>query len=259
MTNKNTYKIVTLASVLAVCAVLSACSVISDKYDDTLTWSEKTTYQKAQDALEAKDYTNAVKYFELFEGRFPLNKLSKQALFNTAYAYHKNGDKAMAAQAVERFIAQYPNDEQVDYAYYLRGIIYFNDNLGLFGRFAESSYSQRDPQSMRQSYEAFKMLLARFPQSKYSVDALDRMRFIINSLADHDVKIAQYYYKKGAYLAAANRGAQALKEYDKAPAIEEALFIMYKSYAELGLKEQSMQAKQILDKNFPKSKFLANF
>lgn len=241
----------------AICAVtLSACSTFSDKYDNTLTWSSNTLYNEGKEALENKDYGNAAKYFELFEGRFPLNKEARQALLNTAYAYHKNDDKLLASQAIERFIELYPNDEYIDYAYYLRGVIFFNDDLGLLGRFAEKSYNERDPQSMKTSYAAFKALIERFPKSKYTNDALDRMRFIVNSLAMHDVKIARYYYQRGAYLASANRAEQAIKDYERAPATEEALFIMMKSYEFLGMKDLEQNSKATLAKNFPNSKFL---
>jgi outer membrane protein assembly factor BamD len=253
---KNNSAKILLFSLMLSC--LSACSVLPDKYDETLTWSEKTLLDKAQEAFNDKDYGNATKYFELFEGRFPLNKMARTALLNTAYAYHKNGDKIPAAQSIERFIELYPNDEQVDYAYYLRGLIYFNDNLGLFGRFAQEGYADRDPQSMKTSYIAFKALIERFPKSKYTPDALDRMRFIVNSLATHDVNIARFYYKKGAYVAAANRAQQVLTEYDRAPATEEALSIMYKSYEILGMKELRDSAYSTLEKNFPKSKFLSS-
>jgi outer membrane protein assembly factor BamD len=259
--NSNSFSVSIKQVIKTLCCIgfalgLVACSILPDKFDETLTWSEKTLYDNGQEALKDKDYTNAAKYFELFEGRFPLNKLAKQALLNTSYSYYKNDDKALASQAVERFIELYPNDEQVDYAYYLRGLIYFNDDLGLLGRFAESSYSERDPQSMKTSYAAFKALVERFPKSKYTPDALDRMRFIVNSLATHDMLIARYYYQRGAYLAAANRAEQVIKEYERAPAIEEALFIAYKSYDALGIKDLKESAYATLLKNFPASKFL---
>ncbi len=237
-------------------ASVSACSILPDKYDETLSWSEKKLYENGQESLKDKDYNTSAKYFELFEGRFPLNKLAKQALLNVSYSYYKGGEKQAASQAAERFIELYPNDDQVDYAYYLRGLIYFNDDLGLFGRFAESSYSERDPQSMKTSYTAFKALVERFPKSKYTPDALDRMRFIVNSLATHDMLIARYYYQRGAYLAAANRAEQVIKEYERAPAIEESLFIIFKSYDVLGIKDLKDNAYATLLKNFPNSKFL---
>jgi outer membrane protein assembly factor BamD len=237
-------------------ALLIGCSVLPDKYDETSGWSEQKLYQEAQEALKAKSYEQAAKYSEAFEGRFPLSKLSKDALLNAAYAYHKNNEKPQATQAVERFIELYPNDDQVDYAYYLRGLIYFNDNLGLLGRFAESSYSERDPRSMKISYNAFQALVQRFPKSKYATDALDRMRFIVNSLAQHDMLIAKYYYQRGAYLAASSRAEQVIKEYDRAPAIEEALFIAYKSYAELGLDDLKNKSYATLMQNFPQTKLL---
>ncbi len=242
--------------ILSISTIFIGCSALPDKYDETMGWSEQKLYQEADDALKTKSYERAAKYSETFEGRFPLSKLSKNALLNAAYAYHKNNEKPQATQAVERFIELYPNDEQVDYAYYLRGLIYFNDNLGLFGRFAESSYSERDPRSMKISYNAFQALVQRFPKSKYTADSLDRMRFIVNSLAQHDMLIAKYYYQRGAYLAASSRAEQVIKEYDRAPAIEEALFIAYKSYDKLGLEDLKNKSYATLMKNFPQTKLV---
>ncbi len=249
-------KALKIASLCLILAISTACSTFADKYDDTSGWSQNKLYEEGQSALSSKDYGNAAKYFELFEGRYPLSAQSKQALINSAYAYHKNDDKQLAMQTVERFIQLYPNDDLVEYAYYLRGLIFFNDNLGVLGRFVESNYSERDPQSMRTSYSAFKSLIERFPNSKYTPDTLQRMRFIVNSLAEHDLKIAKYYYKRGAYLAAVNRAEQLIKLYDRAPAIEEALFIMAKCYELLNMKDLSTKSKETLSRNFSNSKFL---
>ncbi len=249
-------KTLTLCVVLLSTCLLNACAILPDKYDSTLEWNETKLFTEAQEALDGKDYTNAAKYFELFEGRYPLSPKANQALFNTAYSYYKDGDKELASQTIARFIELYPNHSSVDYAYYLRGLIYFNDNLGLLGRFAEKIYDERDPQSMQMAYAGFKALIERFPQSQYTPDALDRMRFIVNALGQHEVKIARYYYQRGAYLAAAQRAENVLKKYDRTPATEEALFIMAKSYQLLGLKQQSSNSTELLKKNFEKSAFL---
>lgn len=241
---------------LSACVALSACSVLPDKYDSTLEWSETKLFEEAQDALNNKDYTNAAKYFEAFEGRYPLSPKARQALFNTAYSYYKDGDKALATQTLSQFIDMYPNHESIDYAFYLRGLVYFNDNLGILGRFAQDVYDERDPASMKKSYDAFKTLVERFPKSQYTPDALDRMRFIVNSLAMHELKIARYYYQRGAYLAASQRAENILVDYDRAPAMEEALYILSKSYELLKLPEQSEKAKTLLMTNFPKSSWL---
>jgi outer membrane protein assembly factor BamD len=234
--------------------LLSACSSLPDKYDPTLEWSESKLYEEGQDAFDRKNYTDAAKHFQAFEGRFPLSPMAKQALFNTAYAQYKNKDKDLAQQTVQRFIELYPNHEQVDYAYYLRGLIHFNDDLGLLGRFAQSSYDERDPRSMKISYAAFKSLVDRFPNSKYSIDALERMRFIVNALARHETKIARYYFERGAFLAASQRAEMVVQNYERAPAIEEALSIMAKSYDKLGLQTQANAARALLETNFKAKK-----
>jgi outer membrane protein assembly factor BamD len=226
--------------------MLSACSALE--------WSESKLYEQGQDAFDHKNYTDAAKHFQAFEGRFPLSLMAKQALFNTAYAQYKNKDKDLAAQTIQRFIELYPNHAQVDYAYYLRGLIQFNDDLGMLGRFAEEAYDERDPQSMKLSYAAFKALVDRFPNSKYAIDSLERMRFIVNALARHETKIARYYFERGAFLAASQRAEMVVQNYDRAPAIEEALGIMAKSYEKLGLGTQAKAARDLLAANFKTKK-----
>lgn len=230
--------------------LMVACSALPDKYDATLDWSETKLFQEGKEALDSKSYVQAAKHFQTFEGRFPLSPLAKQALFNSAYAQYKNKEMPLASQTIQRFIELYPNHEQVDYAYYLRGLIYFNDDLGLLGRFAQDSYDERDPKSMQTSYAAFKALIERFPQSQYTPDALERMRFIVNALAKHEVKIATYYYKRGAFLAASQRAEMVLLNYDRAPAIRQALEVMRDSYNQLGLKTQAKAAADLLQANF---------
>jgi outer membrane protein assembly factor BamD len=136
----------------------------------------------------------------------------------------------LALVSINRFIQLHPGHSEIDYAYYLKGLITFNDNLGFFASFSGQDLSERDPKASKDAYEAFKTLTTRFPNSKYTPDALDRMRYIVNSLAESDVNAARFYFRKGAYIASINRAQNAIKEYDRAPAIEKALYLMVKSY-----------------------------
>jgi len=243
-----------LAFVIAAGGLLAGCAGNTD--DETVSWSQNKLYTEAKDAMEGGDFPKCVKYFEKLEARYPFGPYAQQAQINVAFCHWKDGEQAQAIVAVDRFIQLHPGSQNVDYAYYLKGLITFNDNMGFLGRLTGQDLSERDPKASRDAFEAFKTLTTRFPDSKYTPDALARMRYIVNALADSDVNTARYYYKRKAYLAAVNRAQRVLSDYDRAPATEEALYIMYKSYAELGMTDLSNDALRVLKLNFPQSKIL---
>ncbi|WP_454720964.1 MULTISPECIES: outer membrane protein assembly factor BamD [Cupriavidus] len=238
------------------CVMLSACGLLSDQPDETAGWSANKLYAEAKDALDSGDFTRAVKLYEKLESRYPFGRFAQQAQIDTAYANYKDGETAAALASVDRFIQLHPNHPNIDYAYYLKGLINFNDNLGWLGRFSGQDLSERDPKAARAAYDAFNTLITRFPESKYTPDAAARMQYIVNSLAQHEVHAARYYYRRGAYLAAANRAQQALKDYDGAPANEEALYIMIRSYDSLGMKDLRDDTARVMEKNFPDSDYI---
>ncbi|MGH8784451.1 MAG: outer membrane protein assembly factor BamD [Cupriavidus necator] len=238
------------------CVMLSACGLLADQPDETAGWSANKLYSEAKDALDGGDYTRAVKLYEKLEGRYPFGRYAQQAQIDTAYANYKDGETAAALAAVDRFIQLHPNHPNIDYAYYLKGLINFNDNLGWLGRFSGQDLSERDPKAARAAYDAFSTLITRYPESKYTPDATLRMQYIVNSLAQHEVHAARYYYRRGAYLAAVNRAQQALKDYDGAPANEEALYIMVRSYDAMGMKDLRDDTARVMERNFPDSDFI---
>jgi outer membrane protein assembly factor BamD len=210
-------------------------------------------YAEAKDALDGGQYELAIKRYETLEARFPYGRYSQQGQLEIAYAYYKQNEQASAVAAAERFIKLHPNHPNVDYAYYLKGLAYFNEDLGLLGRIANQDRTERDPKSARESFDAFKDLAQRFPQSKYTPDALARMKYLVNALASHEVHVARWYVRRGAYVAAVNRAQYALKNYPEAPAQEEALLIMIRAYDALGMKDLADDTERILRKNFPDS------
>jgi outer membrane protein assembly factor BamD len=237
-------------------AALTGCAS-SDKYDETRGWSAEKLYAEAKESLDAGDYAKAVKTLETLEVRYPFGVLAQQAQLSSAYAQYKENETASALASIDRFIQLHPSHEAVDYAYYLKGLINFNDNLGFLGRFSGQDMSERDPKAARAAYESYKTLITRFPNSRYAEDARLRMQFIINTMAQSEVNAARFYLKRGAFLAAVNRAQQAVKEYDRAPATEEALAIMIKAYAALGLNELKQDSERVLRSNFPQSHFLS--
>jgi len=236
--------------------LLSACAGSDGQKDDTDIWSETKLYSEAIDKLNSADFAKCGKYFEKLETRFPFGPYSQQAQINGAYCYWKALETAQALVAIDRFIKLHQGNENLDYAYYLKGLITFNDDLGWLGRFTGQDLSERDPKAAKDAFESFKVVVERFPNSKYAPDALDRMRYIVNSLAEADVIVARFYYQRGAYLASANRAQLAIRDYDRAPAVEEALYILYKSYEKLGMVELSNDTARVFKLNFPDSPML---
>jgi outer membrane protein assembly factor BamD len=235
---------------------LSGCAGSDGQKDDTDIWSESKLYSEATDKLNDGDFAKCGKYFEKLEARFPFGPYSQQAQINAAYCYWKAQEQAQALVAVDRFIKLHQGSPNLDYGYYLRGLITFNDDLGWLGKFTGQDLSERDPQAAKDAFESFKVVAERFPNSKYAPDALDRMRYIVNSLAEADVIVARYYFQRGAYLAAANRAQLVIRDYDRAPAVEEALYILYQSYQKLGMADLSKDTARVFKLNFPDSVML---
>jgi outer membrane protein assembly factor BamD len=242
--------------------LLSACGLLPKTVQDSKNWSASKYYSEAKTELNEGNYAGAVKLFEQLEARYPYGRYAQQAQLEIAYAYYKDSEQASAIAAADRFIKLHPNHANVDYAYYLKGLANFNDDLGLMGIVTEKilnqDMSERDPKASRESFENFKELVTRFPKSKYTPDAVQRMKHLVNVVALNEVQVARYYMKRGGYIAAANRAQYALKEYPQTPATEEALFIMIKAYDALGMKDLRDDAARVMRKNFPESRFLAD-
>jgi outer membrane protein assembly factor BamD len=234
---------------------LAACSFL-DKQDPVTAMSAEKLYGEAKDALDGGQYDLAIKRYETLEARFPYGRYSQQGQLEIAYAYYKQNEQASAVAAAERFVKLHPNHPNVDYAYYLKGLAYFNEDQGILSKFTRQDRTERDPKSVRESFDAFKELAQRFPESRYAPDALARMKYLVNALASHEVHVARWYIRRGAYVAAANRAQFALKNYPEAPAQEDALLVMIQAYDALGMADLRDDAERILRKNFPQSEHL---
>jgi len=242
---------------LVVALSLASCGLLSTGPDETAGWSADKLYGEAKDEMASSNWSKAVKYFEKLEARYPYGRYAQQALLEMAYAYWKDKERASAIASLDRFIKLYPNHPNVDYAYYLKGLVNFNDNEeGLLSSLGSPDMSERDPKATREAFLSFKEVVTRFPNSKYAADSAARMRYLVNSLAWHEVHVARYYMRRGAYVAAANRAQYAVKEYPRAPATEEAVFIMVKAYDALGMNELRDGADRVMHANFPNSKYL---
>jgi outer membrane protein assembly factor BamD len=235
--------------------VLSGCGLFPEVKDETSGWSANKLYTEAKEALNEASYDKSIKYFEKLESRYPYGRFAQQAQIEIAYAYWKSGEPASAVAACERFIKLHPNHPNVDYVYYLRGLINFNEDLGILGSVSNQDMTERDPKGARESFDAFKELVTRYPESKYAADSIARMKYLVNALASHEVHVARYYMKRTAYLASINRAQFALKNYPDAPATEEALFIMVKAYDLLGMNDLRDDVERVMRKNYPKSEY----
>lgn len=236
-------------SVALFALLLASCSSLEKQ--DPSTWSAEKLYREGKDAMDSGQYDLAIKHYETLESRYPYGRYAQQAQLEVAYAYYKQNEQASTVAATERFIKLHPNHPNVDYAYYLKGLAYFNEDSGLFSSVTGQDRTERDPKSARDAFDAFKDLVQRYPESRYAPDAIARMKYIVNALASYEIHVARYYMKRGAYIAAANRAQYALKSYPQTPASEEALRIMVQAYGALGMTELKNDAERILRLNFP--------
>ena len=235
--------------------LLGGCGLLPDVIDETAGWTPNKLYSEAKDAMNEGAYDKAIKFFEKLEARFPYGRYAQQAQLEVAYAYYRQQEPASAIAACDRFIRLHPNHPNVDYAYYLKGLTNFNEDLGLLGYVSLQDLTERDPKAARESFDAFKVLVNKYPESKYTPDATARMKYLVNALASHEVHVARFYMKREAYVAAVNRAQTAVKTYPDAPANEEALFVMVKAYDLLGMNDLRDDTERVMRKNFPKSEY----
>ncbi len=231
--------------------LMTGCSSVD--IDKTAGMSPNKLYAEAKDEMNGGAYDKAVTLLEKLEGRAAGTPLAQQAQLDKAYARYKANEPAEALAALDRFIKLHPASPALDYALYLKGIVNFNDDLGLFSFITRQDLSERDQKAAKESFESFKDLVVRFPTSRYTPDARQRMTYIANSLAEYEVHVARYYFSRAAYVAAINRAQVALTEYRDVPALEEALSIVVKSYDALGMLQLRDDAKRVLDKSYPQS------
>jgi len=245
-----------LAVAAALAFALAGCGLFPEVKDETAGWSADRLYQTAHEAMLQGNYTRAIKYFDQLEARFPYGRYAQQAILESAFTNWRAGETAAAVGAADRFIRTYPNHPNVDYAYYLKGLVHFREDQGILGYVYELDLSERDPKEMRSSFAAFKELTTRFPDSQYFQDSIARMRYLENAMATYELKVARYYYDRGAYVAAANRAQGLLITFPQTPANEKALDVMRNSYQKLGLVQLADDSQQILAKTFPESPYV---
>ena len=244
-----------ILAVITAVLMLSACggSGTTKRDDQTRGWSVEKLYAEAKAELDAGNYKRALGHYEKLSARYPYGRYAQQAQLEMAYAYFKDNERASAIATCDRFIQLYPTHERVDYAYYLKGLVTFNEDLGIIAKLSDQDPTERDPQAMRESFDALQELVTRFPESKYTPDAIKRLRYLVNAMASSEVRIAEYYLRRRAYVASVNRAQYAISNYPQAPALERAFVVLVKAYQAMGLTDLQRDAERLLKINFPES------
>ena len=230
---------------------LAGCGMFGDKANLRKDWQAADFYKAAKDEFDNQNWDAAIKLYEQLEAKFPFGRFAQQAQIEVAYAYYKQGETAQAVTALEKFIKLHPNHANVDYALYLKALANFKEDLGPLARLVSQDLADRDPKAARESFEGFKELVTRFPESRYASDSRERMAYLVEALARHEINVARYYLSRGAYLAAVNRAQDAITRFPNSPAHRQALDIMIEGYDRMGMKELRDDAKKVLAKNFP--------
>lgn len=237
-----------LVPAVLVAGLLAGCANTKD--DPTAKWTPDRIYTEARDEASSGAFDKAVPLFEKLEGRAAGTPLAQQAQLEKAYAQYKSGDKVQATATIERFLKLHPASPAIDYALYLKGLINFNDNLGMFSWLSRQDLSERDQKAAKDSFESFRELTTRFPESRYAEDSRLRMAYIVNSLAQYEVHVARYYFDRGAYVAAISRAQVAVKDFQGVPAVRDAMLILVKSYDALGMHDLRDDAQRVLTNTY---------
>ena len=243
-------KLILFAGLLA---GLSGCGLLPEKIDETKDWSVTKLYSEAKDQLDSGNYKLAVEYLEKLQARYPFGRYAQQAQLDLIYAYYKDNEPDSAIAAADRFIKANPRNPYVDYAFYMRGLINFSREETAINRFFPNDPAKTDTSVVRQSYNDFAELARKFPNSPYAEDARQRMLYLHNSLATHEINVADYYLRRGAYVAAVNRAEYVLQNYARTPVTATALAIMVKAYTKLGLQQLAADSLRVLKLNYPES------
>ena len=208
-------------------------------------------YTTAQEAIARGNFRRGIQIFEAIQARFPFSDLSRQIQLELLHAYYKSNAREQAIDAADTFIRENPTHPRVDYALYIKGLSYFEDDPGLLERVFRKDTSKRPPKELEISYVTLRQLVERFPASEYAPDAEQRMIYIKNRLSEYENHVADYYLRRGAYVAALKRAQAALEQYNGADGNRRSLQIIAQAYDSLGMDELAADTRRVLDANFP--------
>ena len=230
----------------------SGCSGPKKVMDDDIdNLSIERIYSEAKASFNTDNYHIASQLYAQLDILFPFTPYARQSLLESAYAHYRRNDSKSALNTIDRFIRIYPCDQSMDYALYLRGWIHLNKDSSLIEKYVLQNRSQRDPSSMNYAMIDFMKLVTSYSTSNYSEDASQMIIYLHNLLAQHEVDIAHYYMRRGAYIAAINRSIYLIENYSRTPSMPEALSIMARAYKILELNELSEDVLRVLKLNYP--------
>jgi outer membrane protein assembly factor BamD len=242
---------VTALAALFLAVALGGCGLFGDKKDLRKDWTAAEYYKAAKEEFDNHNWDASIKLYEQLESKFPFGRFAQQAQMEIAYAYYKQGETAQATSALDKFIKLHPNHQSIDYALYLKALVNFKEDLGPFARLIKQDLADRDPKAARESFEGFKELVTRFPESRYADDSRERMAYLVEALARHEINVARYYLSRGAYLAAANRAQDAIIRFPNSPVQKDALDVMIEAYDRMNMAVLRDDTRKVLAKNFP--------
>ncbi|MDT8399074.1 MAG: outer membrane protein assembly factor BamD [Pseudomonadales bacterium] len=241
-----------LKHILLLFAAILALTACSTKEEFTGS-TEQNLYNLGTRSLEVSNYPRAIAIFQALEAQFPFGEYAAQSQIELVYAYYKNGEPEAARTAADRFIRLHPDDPNVDYAYYMKGMSFYTENSRILGRYLPTDPAKRDPGKALESFTDFSQLLSRYPDSPYAPDARARMLYLKNLLASHEIYVAEFYIERQAYLSALNRARYVVENYQGTPSVPRALEIMVEMYLRLGLNDLADTSLEVLRMNYPDS------
>lgn len=237
-----------LIPLLTVLLALGCAGTPDDEFADM---SAQELYDRAKSALKAGDYETSIKTFEQLEARYPFGKFAQQAQLEIAYAYYKFDEPDSCIATADRFIRNNPGNPHIDYAYYLKGLANYNRGANFVDRISSREPSDKDTRALRDAFNDFTQLVKKFPDSRYAPDATQRIVFLHNNLAKYEINVAEYYMKRGAYVAAANRAKYVIENYQRTPAAQDALRVLVRAYTQMGMNDLADDAERVLELNAP--------
>jgi len=242
---------VTALAAFALALTLAGCGLFGEKKDARKDWTAADYYKAAKEEFDNHNWDSSIKLYEALESKFPFGRFAQQAQLEVAYAYYKQGDSAQAISALDKFIKLHPNHPNLDYALYLKALVNFKEDLGPLARVISQDLADRDPKAARESFEGFKELVTRYPESRYAPDSRERMVYLVEALARQEIHVARYYLSRGAYLAAVNRAQDAIVKFPNSPIHRDALEVMIEGYDRMGMAALRDDARKVLQKNYP--------
>jgi len=240
----------------AAAALIAGCGTQKAEVDPTTNWSAERLYQDAKEQINARNWNDARTRLTAVESRYPFGVYAQQALIDLAYVNWRDAEPEQALSTIDRFQQLYPNHPATDYMLYLKGLVTFTPPSAFLSGVTRQDPSERDPKGLRQSYDAFRELIDRYPDSRYAEDARARQTWLVNTIAMNEVHVARYYYERDAYVAAINRAQTVVTDFQGAPAAEEALYVMVLSYDKLGMEQLRDDSRRVLTANYPDSRLL---